>query len=333
MVYFARTSIMDDLIVAVDLGGTNIRAALCDAGGRIVRQTAQPTCAPEGPEAVFARIVASIREVVDDWTRVRGIGLGAPGPLDPWRGVILEAPNLPGMLHFPMKARLEAELRVPAFVGNDANVAALGEHRYGAGRGVAHMIYITISTGIGGGIIADNKLFLGWRGFAGEVGHQTLEARGPLCNCGNVGCLEALASGPAIERAAREALRAGRESMMHAAVNGDPDRITGAIVTQAVQAGDALAREIFERAGFYIGLGIVNLLHNFDTQLFVLGGGVAIHAWDFLYPPMLAVLDKHAMPSMRHGVQIVPARLGDDAGLLGAVALVSEEPVLSAVEG
>ncbi len=312
-------------IIAIDLGGTQVRTALCDTAGRILNRAVQPANASEGVEAVFSRIVAGVRQVAGDWSRVRGIGLGAPGPLDPWHGVILEAPNLPGMIDFPMKARLEKEFAVPAFIGNDANLAALGEHRYGAGRGIAHMIYMTISTGIGGGIIADNKLFLGWRGFAGEVGHQTLEANGPLCNCGNVGCLEALASGPAIERNAREAIRVGRDSKIRDFVNGDLDKITGAVITQAARASDALARELFDRAGFYIGLGIVNLLHNFDTRLFVLGGGVAIHAWDFIYPSMQAVFDKHAMPSMRKGVTITQAQLGDDAGLLGAAVLAIDE--------
>ncbi len=318
---------MTDRIVAVDLGGTQVRAALCDREGQILKRAAQPANATEGVAAVFARIVASVREVAGDQLRVRGIGVGAPGPLDPWRGVILQAPNLPGMTDFPMKARLEKELGAPAFVGNDANLAALGEHRHGAGQGVAHMIYMTISTGIGGGIIADNQLYLGWRGFAGEVGHQTLDAYGPRCNCGNVGCLEALAAGPALVRYARDALRGGRDSKLRAQVGLHLDQLTGAMIAQAARAGDGLAREIYERAGFFIGLGMTNLLHNFDTELFVLGGGVAIHAWDLLYPPMLAALDKYAMPSMRHGVRVAPAQLGDDAGLLGAAAWVNEQMI------
>lgn len=313
---------MKDLIVAVDLGGTNIRAALCDAQGKILAQVARPTLAYEGPERVSARILQSLREAVADWSRVRGIGLGAPGPLDPWRGVILEAPNLPGMANFPMKKTLESEFQVPAFVGNDANLGALGEHRYGAGRGVAHMVYITISTGIGGGIIVDNKLALGWRGFAGEVGHQTLEARGPRCNCGNVGCLEALASGPAIARAAREALTAGRASRMRALAHDDPSQVTGALVTQAAALGDELALEILKQAGVYIGLGIVNLLHILDTELFVLGGGVAVNAWEFLYPSVVTTFNQNAMASMKRGVKIVRAELGDNVGLMGAAALV-----------
>ncbi len=316
---------MNDLIVAVDLGGTSIRAALCNTRGTILRQVSKPTLAGEGAERVFARIVESIRLVADDWTRVRGIGLGAPGPLDPKRGILLEAPNVPGMKDFPIKARLEAEFRVPAYAGNDANIAALGEHHYGAGRGVAYMVYMTISTGIGGGIIVDNKLLLGWRGFAGEVGHQTLEADGPRCNCGNMGCLEALAAGPAIAREARRAIASGRESKIAAMVNGNLEQVTGAVVTQAAAEGDDVAIEVIGRAGRYIGIGIANLLHILDTELFVLGGGVANHAWLWLYPAIQSYMDEYAMPSLRRGVRIVPAELGDDVGLIGAVALVVDE--------
>lgn len=313
---------MEDLIVAVDLGGTQIRAALCDYDGHILARAAQATLASQGPEAVFSRIAATAREVAPDWSRVRAIGLGSPGAIDPWKGLIRFAYNLPGMLEFPMKAHLEDEFGVPASIGNDANLAALGEQRYGAGRGVSHMIYMTISTGVGGGIIVDGKLFRGWRGFAGEIGHQTLEAFGPRCNCGNVGCLEVLAAGPAIARNARDALAAGRESKMLALVDGDSSAVTGVVVTRAAREGDLLAREILERAGFYIGIGIVNLLHAFDTELFVLGGSVAEHAWEFLYPSVVSALDKHAIPSMRRGVRVVLAQLGGDVGLLGAAALV-----------
>lgn len=311
--------------MAVDLGGTQVRAALCAADGKILKRIAQSANVEGGVEAVYHSVVENIRRVAPDFSRVRGIGVGAPGPVDPWRGVILQGTNLAGMLNFPMKARLEKDFGVPVFLGNDANLAALGEQRYGAGRGTAHMIYMTISTGIGGGIIVDHKLFLGWRGLAGEVGHQTLDANGPICNCGNVGCLEALTAGPAIERAARDALRAGRASQMRALVKGDLAQIKGALIAQAARDGDALAKEIYERAGFLIGLGIVGLLHNFDTALFVLGGGVAIHCWELIYPRMLATLQQHAFPSMSQGVRIIPAQLGDDAGLLGAAALVNEQ--------
>ncbi len=315
---------MKDRIIAIDVGGTRIRVAVGQADGHILLQKARPTLAVEGHERVVARIVETVRDTVDDWSRVLGIGLAAPGPLDVHTGIILEAPNLPGMIDYPMTARLQREFPVPAFIGNDANLAALAEHHFGAGRGVDHMVYMTISTGIGGGIIADGRLYLGWRGFAGEVGHLTLQAHGPLCNCGNIGCLEALAAGPAIARDAREALRAGRVSALRSMVNDDLDRLTTAMVTQAAQAGDALARELFERAGYYIGLGIVSLIHILDTELFVLGGGVAINAWEFIHPSMLSTIDRYGMPSMRKGVRIVPAQLGDDVGLIGTLAYVAD---------
>jgi glucokinase len=314
---------MKNLVVAVDLGGTNIRSALCDVDGKILNRDARQT-APVGNETAFSRIVASLRTAVNDWSDVCAIGLCAPGPLDPWQGIILESPNVPGMNRFPLKAELQKEFAVPVYIGNDANVAGLGEYRYGAGRGVRFMIYITLSTGIGAGIIDDGKLLLGSRGFAGEVGHQTLDVNGPLCNCGNLGCLEVLAAGPAIVRDVREALRTGRKSKISGMVNGDFDKITGATITQAAQAGDTLALEIYKRAGRYYGFGLVNLLHNFDTQLFVLGGSVAVHAWEFIYPSMIEVLDNHSFKSMREGVRVVQAQLGDDVGLLGAAALANE---------
>ncbi len=316
---------METRIIAVDLGGTSIRAARCNTKGEILEQVSQPTVAAEGPERVFERIVQSIRKVSQERSQIRSIAIGAPGPVDPQRGVVLEAANLPGMIDFPMKVRLEAEFNVPAFVGNDANVAALGEHHYGAGRGVTHMVYVTISTGIGGGIISDNRLLIGWRGYAGEVGHQTLEAEGPRCNCGNVGCLEVLASGTAIARMARQAIAAGRDSRILSLAQGRLDGITGSLVTQAASENDPLSLELFARAGRYIGLGIVNLLHILDTELFVLGGGVATHAWPWLYPSVVETLDRNAMPSMRKRVRVVRAELGDDVGLIGAVALAMDE--------
>lgn len=315
---------MTDSIIAVDLGGTKFRIARCQADGRIIKQSAHETRAWEGAENLFERLVAAIRECAGD-ARLRGIGIGAPGPLDAPRGIILQAPNIPGMDGFPIKARLEAELGAPTFIGNDANLAALGEHRLGAGRGVAHLIYMTISTGIGGGIIVNDQLLLGARGFAGEIGHQTIDAFGPVCNCGNVGCLEALASGPAIARMALDDIRKGRESRLLDMVKRDHTQITAAVVAQAARAGDKLARRTFERAGFYLGLGLVNLLHSFDTQLFVLGGGIALNTWDLFAPEMSKTFDKYAIKGMRAGVRIVPAELGDDAGLVGAAALVNEQ--------
>jgi glucokinase len=315
---------VDKLIVGVDVGGTQIRAALADGEGRIIHRTSCLTLAEEGLEPVIGRIKGAIYEVMGSTDRgqVRGIGITAPGPLDPWKGIIMEAPNLSGWKNVPLKELMEEEFGLPVLVGNDANLAALAEQRFGAGQGVADLIYITVSTGIGGGIIIDNKLLLGAQGFAGEVGHHTIEAHGPRCNCGNIGCLEALAAGPAIARCARELIRNGIGTTIADLVDGDLDKITAREVNQAAQAGDPVAIELFRQAGFYIGVGIVNLLHLFNPSLIVIGGSVT-KAGDLLFEPIRATVRERAMASYYwEDTPIVPAALGDDVGLLGAVALV-----------
>jgi glucokinase len=315
---------VEKLIIGVDLGGTQIRAALADGEGRILRRTSCLTLAEEGLEPIIGRIKDAIYEVMGSTDRghVQGIGVVAPGPVDPRKGIIMDAPNLSGWKAVPLKDFMEDEFSLPVYVGNDANSAALAEQRFGGGQGIANLIYITVSTGIGGGIIADNKLLLGAQGFAAEVGHQTIEAHGPRCNCGNVGCLEVLAAGPAIARRARELIRDGAETTITDLVGGDLDKITAKEVNQAAQAGDPVAIGIFRQAGFYIGIGIVNLLHLFNPSLIVIGGSVA-KAGDLLFEPIRATVRERAMASyFWENTPIVPATLGDDVGLLGAVALV-----------
>ncbi len=311
-------------IVGVDLGATQIRAALADGAGSVLRRTRCLTLGQEGVEPVMGRIKGAIYEVMGstDRQQVQGIGIVALGLSDPWKGIIVDAPNLSGWRNIPLKALLEEEFGLPVFVGNDANLAALAEQRFGAGQGVSNLIYITVSTGIGGGIIVDNRLLLGAQGMAGEVGHQTIEADGPPCNCGNVGCLEALAAGPAIARCARELIRTGVGTTIADRVGGDLDKITAREVSQAAQAGDPVAIELFRQAGFYVGVGIVNLLHLFNPSLIVIGGGVT-KAGDLLFEPIRATVRQRAMAGyLREDPFIVPATLGDDVGLLGAVALV-----------
>lgn len=313
---------MQELIIGVDLGGTQIRAALADGEGRILHRASCLTLAEEGPEPVIGRIKAAIREAVHstDWAQVVGIGIGAPGPINPWTGVIHQAPNLPGWRDVPLRDIIQKEFQVPTHLGNDANIAALAEYRFGAGQGVDDLIYMTISTGIGGGVIAGGQLLLGADGLASEVGHMTLEPHGPLCNCGNIGCLEALASGPAIARDARQRIEEGAQTIIADRAGGDLRKVTAKAVGQAAQRGDELAIELIQRAGFYIGVGIVNLIHLFNPRLFVIGGGVS-KAGDLLFDPIRATVRERAMPAMRQNVRVVSAALGDDVGLLGAVAL------------
>jgi glucokinase len=318
---------MGKLIVGVDLGGTQIRAALADGEGSVLRRANCLTLAGEGSEPVIGRIKGVIYEVTGstDQGQMQGIGVAAPGRLDARQGVTGYALNLPGWGSVPLKDLLEEEFGWPVVVGNDANLAALAEQRFGVGQGIADLIYITVSTGIGGGVIVDNRLLLGAQGLAGEVGHQAVEARGPRCGCGNIGCLEALAAGPAIARRARKLIEDGTETAITDLVGGDLNRITAKVVNQAAQAGDPIAIEIFRQAGFYIGVGIVNLLHIFNPSLIVIGGSVA-KAGDLLFGPIRATVRERAMVSHYwESTPIVPAALGDDVGLLGAVALVLQE--------
>jgi len=314
---------MERVAVAVDLGGTHLRTAVCASDGRILFRAKTETEAQCGAEHVVRRMVALIHDAIRDIPRdlVAGIGVGAPGPLDPHTGVVIECPNLPGFENFPLRDRITEATGLLTVVENDANAAAVGEHRFGAGKGFANMVYLTISTGIGGGIIIEDHLYWGEKGFAGEIGHMTIEAHGPRCNCGNIGCLEALAAGPAIARNARAAIAAGRAtSILEMTPGRAPEQITAHIVTDAARAGDALGVELLAQAGFYVGVGVVNLLHILNPGRVVIGGGVSF-AGDLLFQPIRQTVNDRAPLVFRQDVEILPAALGDDAGLLGAAAL------------
>lgn len=315
---------MDWFDLGVDLGGTQIRAALCNADGRIVRRAADKTLAEEGRERVVARILSTIRQAAGDtpWERIRGIGIGAPGPLDPFEGTVLGAPNLPGWECVPLQSIVSETFGVRARLGKDTNVAALGEHTYGAGRGVRDMVYMTISTGIGGGIIMDDRLLLGAGGFAGEIGHQVIVGDGLLCGCGNRGCVETLAAGPFIGRAGREAALAGRGQRMLALAGGDCAAIGAPIVAEAARLGDPTAREIILRAAEAVGIALANVCNVLNPELIILGGGVT-HVGDLLFDTVRATIAERAMPTMRN-VRVVPAALGDDVVLWGAIALLRD---------
>jgi len=308
-------------IIAVDLGGTQLRAALCTPDGTIHKHVKKKTRAKRGPEALLKRICETAQEVWPKEGEVRAIGMSAPAPFDPYEGVVLGAPNLPGWDRVPLRDIMKERLQRPVYVGNDANLAALGEHHFGAGRGFDDMVYITISTGIGGGVILGGKLWLGHKGLAGEIGHIVVETGGPLCNCGNRGCLEALASGTAIGHQARTLAASGRAPAILAVAGGDVAQVTSASVGEAAAQGDKVATKLLRQAGRYAGIGIVNVMHLFNPQRIVLGGGVT-QAGDLLFKPIRRTVRRWAMnPLFWEDTAIVPAALGDDAGLLGALAL------------
>ncbi len=315
---------MTDAYIAVDLGGTNIRAACGTRDGHILARTSFLTQASDGPDAVIERIIKAIRQV---WPakaneRVIAIGVSAPGPLDPWKGVVFNAPNLPGWSYVPLADLLTKAFHVPTRLGNDANLAALAEYHFGIGRGYKNMIYLTLSTGIGSGVICDGKLLLGEKGLAAELGHTCVDLNGPRCNCGNIGCVEAVAAGPAIARNAVTRIKSGERSAISGLVGGDLSRVSAATVGEAAQAGDPLARAVVREAGQAIGAAIVSALHAFNPGLVICGGGLT-KMGDLLMQPIRETVTERVM-NPDYIVDIVLAALGDDVALLGALALATE---------
>jgi glucokinase len=309
--------------IAVDFGGTNIRAAYFPKPEpRPETQVKIPTLAEQGPDVVIDRLVSAVRDVgPSDLAGIR-VGIASPGPLDPLEGIIFKAPNLIGWTDIPLKQLVEDRLNCEVFLGNDANVAALGEWKFGAGRGSSHMIYLTISTGIGGGVIVNDQLLLGSRGLAAELGHITVQPDGPQCGCGIHGHIEALASGTAIARRAMRAVQDGAETDLEAIYEARGE-ITAAEVGAAAEAGDEFAISLITNAGKLIGHLLSDLAHIFNTQTFVLGGGVA-QIGALLFDPIEKSFGNHLMdPAYGDGVQILPAALGDDAGLVGAMVLAT----------
>ena len=288
------------MIIGIDLGGTKIASALATPSGKIVTDVNIPTEAAKGRKQVIANIIKSVHTLIrGQKTKISCLGIGVPGPILYNEGVVIEPPNLPGWKKVNLKKILEKEFQVPVHVDNDANCAALAEAYFGAGRNARHFIYITISTGIGGGIIIDRKLYRGAIGAAGEFGHMIIDPAGPLCGCGNHGCFEALASGTAIKR------RSGMDAIA---------------VELAARQGDAKAQAVIAETAHYLAIGIANLVNIFNPELVVLGGGVS-KMRELLLDPIRAEFKKYALKLPAKNVKIVRAKLGSESGVLGAVAL------------
>jgi glucokinase len=303
--------------VGIDLGGTQLRVAVADDRRRLSTVVRHPTEAARGRQHVIARIVAAVAEALEaDGTaagRVHALGIGLPGPVDPAAGLVISPANLPGFRNVPLNRILTRATGIPSFLHHDAHLAALGEHRRGAARGASELIYVTVSTGIGAGILLRGELYAGAHGIAGEVGHIVVQRDGPLCTCGNRGCLEAIASGTGIARAARESAPQRPGSALHGLLEPHAED-----VVRAARAGDELATAILENAGSYLGLAIGTLVNLFNPQLIVLGGSV-IKAGHFLLGPMRRSINDSSWKAARRGLRIVRPALGDDVGLIGAV--------------
>lgn len=304
------------MIIGVDLGGTRIRAALLDDNLSILMRDETLTLGEEGPDAVIGRMADLIRSVWPQGESVLGIGVSSPGPLDPVTGVVLAPPNLPGWHHVPLAQRLNEAFRVPVYVGNDANVAVLAEVARGAARGCKHAIYVTLSTGIGGGVLIDGRLLLGHGGFAAEIGHMVMLINGHELR------FEQAAAGPALAKQARERIEQGAESIISQLVQGDLSRIDSKIVGQAAAQGDALALEIVQRAGRLIGLGLTSLLHLFNPEIVVIGGGVSKMGSLLLDPMRAAIRESVIYEGYIDRLRIEMAALGEDVSIIGAAALV-----------
>jgi len=311
-------------VIGIDLGGTKVSTALVDSTGKIIAYDYRGTCAIEGPQVVIGRILDGARGVMAQagikQSQVAAVGIGAPGPLDIEAGVVVAPPNLPGWDRVPLKQLIEDALGVTAFLENDANAAALGEHRFGAGQGVAHMIYVTVSTGIGGGLILDGRLYHGASGMAGEIGHTTVVPYGPLCGCGNRGCLETMASGTAIARQARERVARCVPTLIADLAEGDLEHITAKLVAEAASQGDVEAQEIIAEAMHYLGIGMASLVNLFNPRLIVIGGGLT-NIGESLFGPVRRAIDQRAFRAQAQAVRVVQAELGDNAGVLGAAAV------------
>lgn len=307
--------------LGIDVGGTNLAVAVATPDGAVLAERREPSRAAEGPDAMIARATRLAREAVADagmgMDGVAGIGIGCGGPLDPWTGVVHNALNNPGWIDVPLVARVEAELGRPAYLDNDANAAALGEHRFGAGLGVRNLVYLTISTGIGGGLVLDGRLYRGENGNAGELGHVSLRVDGGRpCHCGSIGCLEAYCSGTNIAARASELLESDGGT---SALRGRAP-ISAHDVADAAGAGDPLARSVWDETMTLLGGGIVSIVHAFNPRLVILGGGVT-RAGGLLFEPVRRVVADRAMPWLAEPVEVVPAGLGERAGTLGAVAV------------
>jgi glucokinase len=317
-------------LVGVDLGGTNIVAgALAEDGSDVIAMRSEPTRADQGADQVIDRIVRMIDTVIAETIAqtgakrddMIGVGVGAPGPLDRERGIVITTPNL-GWSNIPLRDVIAERTRLPVRIDNDANCATLGEWWLGAAKGANNVIGMTIGTGIGGGIILGGRLYHGSADMAGEIGHATIDITGRRCKCGNYGCLEAYASGPSIADRAREAL-SGDESLMVRMAGGDPARITAATVYEAAKRGDDTALDVVRETSRFLGAGVANLLNIFNPDVVVICGGVT-QAGETLFAPLRREVRKRAFKPAVEACEIVPGVLVA-AGVVGAVAAYKQQ--------
>ncbi len=291
--------------IALDLGGTQTRAALVDEHGNVSNRVSLPTPAQDGGDAVVAKLAEAAEQAAKSTTDIVGVGLSSPGPLDTEKGLAIDLPTIKGMINFPLRAALEAKLKCRVHLENDGIAAAIGEWKHGAGKGLKSLVYVTVSTGIGGGVIVDGNVLHGRKGMAGHVGHLAIYPDGLRCSCGNAGCWEAYAAGPAFAARAGKAL-------------GKTVQPTD--VFKMAHEGNTTAQHQVNEQARLLGIGITSLLHLYSPEMVVIGGGLS-NAFDQLYPGIDAYIQKNAMLAFKD-VRIVKAALGGNSGLIGAASMV-----------
>lgn len=315
----------ESTILAIDLGGSQIRTALVLPDARVACRIAGPT-GTDGADAILERIVASATATLDQARREglpapHAAGVSAPGPLDPWRGIVLDPPNVPGFRNVPIVERAAAAIGLPTFLERDTNVAVTGEWRYGAARGTRCAAYVTVSTGVGGGVLLDGGLLRGADGFAGEVGHLVVETDGPRCGCGGIGHVEAIASGTALAREAKALVKRGASPVL-AALAADGHPLDAALVARAADEGDAACQALLDRAWVAIGAMCASLANLLDPEVIVIGGSIAEHR-PRLFDIARRELARRRLPVLADRVRIEPAALGPDVSLIGLVPIVN----------
>ena len=312
--------------IGIDVGGTNVKIALVDDNGKIIYSNSVPTYAKMGYEYTVNNIKQAIKDLMKETNTtpsdIEGIGFDFPGQVDCKTGVVKLAPNIPGWVNVPLAQMIEDEFHIPTRIDNDVRCAALGELKFGAGRGCENFICITVGTGIGSGIVINGKVVRGATNAAGELGHIKLQMNGgPICGCGDTGCLEAFASGPAIVAMAQEYIKGGKSTKFREMAAVEGGEITPYMVAKAAEEGDPVAKRIFEIVGEYIGIGLTSVINLLNPERVIIGGGVA-ESGELLLGPIRKTIKERAMVVAGNAVEIVPAQLGNSAGVIGASMLI-----------
>ncbi|OYD08216.1 ROK family glucokinase [Paludifilum halophilum] len=320
---------MGKCYLGIDLGGTSAKLGVVDESGALLHQREEPTLSDEGAEDGLLRMASSLRrltrEVGIPWDAVAGLGLGLPGFLDIPRGRIIRLTNIPWE-DVPVKEYLEQELQIPVAIDNDANAAALGEAWSGAGAGRSDLILVTLGTGVGGGLVTGGRLVRGVNGMAGEIGHIRVEERGALCGCGQRGCVETISSATGMTRLVREAVLSGGETIL--AKKAQSGSLEARGIFEAAELGDPIALKVIDAATDALARVMAVLSVVTNPEVFIIGGGIS-KAGEGLFAPLRQAYAKHALPQALENVQIVPAQLGNDAGMIGAAGLTAKREKMS----